>query len=91
MDAVGKFLRQGLRFVLETAVTAVEKTPKGWLLKGEIDQDLGQFDWTVPPIPAQKAAHLWPEDTSFYTKVKTAQMEGCFTLMLGLEAFLPLD
>ncbi len=60
-------------------------------MKGKIGQNLGQFDWVVSAIPAQQAAHLWPGDTSFYTKVKTAKMEGCFTLMLGFDAGLPLD
>jgi predicted NAD/FAD-dependent oxidoreductase len=91
MNAVGKFLSQGLSLILGTAVTAMEKTPKGWVLKGEIGQNLGQFDWVVSAIPAQQAAQLWPEETSFYTKVKLAKMERCFTLMLGFEAGLPLD
>jgi len=91
MNAVGKFLSQDLRLALGTPVTAVRKTSTGWLLKGDTGQDLGQFDWVVSAIPAQQAAALWPEETSFYTKVKTAQMEGCFTLMLGFEAGFALD
>ena len=91
MNAVGKFLSQDLRLALGTPVTAARKTSTGWLLKGDTGQDLGQFDWVVSAIPPQQAAALWPEDTSFYTKVKTAQMEGCFTLMLGFEAGFALD
>ena len=91
MNAVGKFLSQDLRLALGTPVTAVRKTSTGWLLKGDTGQDLGQFDWVVSAIPPQQAAALWPEETSFYTKVKTAQMEGCFTLMLGFEAGFALD
>ena len=91
MNAIGKFLSQDLHLRLGTPVTAIRKTPAGWLLKGESDQDLGQFDWVISAIPAQQAEHLWSEDMSFHAKIKTAQMAGCFTLMLGFEAGFALD
>ena len=91
MNAVGKYLSQGLKIVLGTAVTTVGKTPTGWLLSDDIGQELGQFDWVISAIPAQQAAKIWPGDTSFYGKIKTAKMEGCFTLMLGFEAGISLD
>ena len=91
MNAVGKYLSQGLNIVLETAVTTVGKTPTGWLLRDDIGQELGQFDWVISAIPAQQAAKIWPDDTSFYGKIKTTKMEGCFTLMLGFEAGISLD
>ena len=44
----------------------------------------GEFDWVLFAIPAEQAANILPSSLSFHQEIKSAHMEGCFSLMLGL-------
>ena len=91
MSAVGKYLSQDLNVRLETHVQSICKNGQKWSLKDNRGNVLGDFDWVISTVPAEQASNIIPSSISFYSKVKSVKMEGCFSLMLGFAHDLPVE
>lgn len=91
MSAIGKHLSQGIKIELETHIQTIEKIGEKWRLTDNTGNILGEFDWVLSAIPAEQAANILPSSLSFHQEIKSVQMEGCFSLMLGFENPLPLE
>lgn len=91
MNAIGKYLSQGLKVKLETRVKSVVKNNQQWMMHDEHGNTLGNYDWVILAIPAEQAAELLPHSVSFYKKVNAIKMQACFSLMLGFKNPLPLE
>lgn len=91
MNAVAKYMSQGLDIRLGVRVQTLQKQSGMWQLSDDQGNALGSFDWVIVAIPAEQAAELLPSTLSCYPEVQATRMQGCFSLMLGFEHALPLD
>lgn len=91
MNAIGKYLSQGLNIKLEVRIKSITKKNDQWTLQDEHGNTLGNYDWVLLAIPAEQASELLPHSVSFYKQVSTTKMQACFSLMLGFETRLPLE
>ncbi len=90
MNVLGKALADGLTVHRQTRVETIDRAGSKWKLIDDAGTDLGVFDWVISAAPAQQSAALLPPSFAEYDRVKTTQMLGCFTLMLGFEDDLNL-
>lgn len=91
MNAIGKYLSQGLNIQLETKVHSINKINNKWHLYGVDTQPLGSYDWIIITAPAAQTLDLISHESEFHNKVKPVKMQGCFSLMLGFEKPLSLE
>lgn len=62
----------------------------GWKLT--TDQDHSVYaDWIVSTVPAPQTAALMPDTVRFADDLGRAQMQACFTMMLGFDHIIPMD
>ncbi|SIQ21270.1 hypothetical protein SAMN05880561_102207 [Rhizobium sp. RU33A] len=73
----------------EATVARLAASGDGWVLSDNEDKDLGRFDLVISTAPAPQTIRLIPETFAGNAALKTVEMSGCFTLMIGLDA--PLD
>lgn len=90
MNAVGRYLADGLSIRTNTTVAGLHSEENGWRLTDGDGNALGRFDWVVCAVPAAQAAALVPINSSLYPLADKAQMRACYALMLGFDAPLPL-
>ena len=90
MNAVGKFLGEGLSVCRNTRVTQLESYKKGWQLRDDGGSDLGRFDWVILALPAAQTRALAPADSNLRDVCDSAPMKSCFAVMLGFEEPLQL-
>ena len=91
MNALGKFLANGLDVRRQTLVTGLSARDGHWLLFGENDETLGDYDWVISTIPAAQAAQILPATFKHFERLATTQMLGCHALMVGIKTPLALD
>lgn len=91
MNAIAKYLAQGLNIHVGTRVASISRNNGVWSLEDEQGNALGAYDWVISTIPAEQATVLLPSSLSFYPKISAVTMQGCFTLMLGFTEALPLE
>jgi renalase len=89
MNAMGKYLAQGLDVRLGTRIQSMQQTDNRWALYDEQGALQGLYDWVVSTVPAQQAAELLPASLPFYSTVSAIHLQSCFSLMLGFEH--PID
>lgn len=85
MNALAKALARDVDVRRRTPVTSIERRADGWSVHGENDEELGRFDWVIIAIPAAQAASLVTDYPALGEITKTANMAGCYALMLGFE------
>jgi renalase len=101
MNAIAKYLSQGLNVQLDTRVRSFKKNPieknvikkshGKWHLEDDQGNKLGEYDWVISTVPAEQAVALLPSSLPFSESISAIKMNGCFALMLGFEKALPLD
>jgi predicted NAD/FAD-dependent oxidoreductase len=89
MSGFANGLAEGLEFRKEASVARLAASGNGWALSDNEDRHLGNFDLVISTAPAPQTIRLMPEAFSAHAALKTVEMSGCFTLMIGLDA--PLD
>jgi len=88
MSALANGLAEGLDIRKEVTVAAIVDADAGWALSDNEGQDLGRFDLVVSTAPAPQTIRLMPEAFTGHAALKTVQMSGCFTLMIGIDGLL---
>ncbi len=91
MNALGRALAEPLDVATDTRVVEITGQPGSWQLRDGDGEELGEFDWVVSSIPAAQAMTLLPPAFTHRQTLGQCQMPGCFSLMLGFDAPLPLD
>ncbi|NBB46745.1 NAD(P)-binding protein [Rhizobium sp. CRIBSB] len=89
MSAFANGLADGLHVRKETTVARLAASGEGWALTDHDGNDLGHFDLVISTAPAPQTIRLMPEIFAGHAALKTVEMSGCFTLMIGLDG--PLD
>ena len=90
MNAIGRYLADGLVVRQNTGVAQLEREARGWHLRDTDGKALGYFDWVVCAIPAAQTAALAPSGSQLQRRAGEAQMQACYALMLGFESPLSL-
>ncbi|MBT8412554.1 MAG: FAD-dependent oxidoreductase [Octadecabacter sp.] len=91
MSSLVKPLTEGFDIVTAERVTNLHKTPAGWTLEGPGRAANLTFDQVMLAIPQPQALDLlapWPALTGQFT---TAEMQPCWTLMVGFDTPLSTD
>ncbi|MGB5625686.1 MAG: FAD-dependent oxidoreductase [Woeseiaceae bacterium] len=91
MNAIGKYLAQGLDVRRHTTVSKLERESGGWRLTDDGGKDLGRFDWVILTMPAAQTAALAPDDSRLRRLAGSVKMRACIALLLGFEAPLSLS
>lgn len=89
MSGFANGLVDGLEIRKEATVARLAASGNGWVLSDNEDKDLGRFDLVISTAPAPQTIRLMPETFAGNAALKTVEMSGCFTLMIGVDA--PLD
>lgn len=84
MNAIGKTLASGLDIRLNTAVHSLTRSGEHWLLVGDGQERLGEFDWVIATAPASQTADLLAT-TSIAAAAAKARMDACYALLLGFD------
>ncbi len=85
MNAIGRYLADGLTIRQNTTVAQLNREADGWRLADSDGNALGHFDWVVCAVPAAQAATLLPADSRLQRLAAEVQMHACFALMLGFD------
>lgn len=86
MNAVGKWLAEGLDLRCGQRVEALVATDRGWQLRTAGDASAGTFDRVILAAPAVQTAALAPPGSPVHAAALAAGMHGCYALMLGFES-----
>ena len=84
MNAIGKALASDLDIRLDTAVRSLTRSGERWVLVGDGQERLGEFDWVIVTTPASQAADLLAT-TSIASAAAKARMDACYALLLGFD------
>lgn len=85
MNALAKEMADGQDVHRATRIASVQEAGTRWRLISETRSDCGLFDWVLFTAPAEQSALLMPENFQHAETLHTAQMLGCYSLMIGLD------
>ena len=85
MNALGKFLANGLDVRVGVEVAGLTRTRGAWCLAAADGSTLGKYDWVVSSAPAAQSAALLPRDSLLQEHARRAILSGCCALMLGFD------
>lgn len=91
MSGSVKPLAQPLTVHTQAEVTGLERSGNGWVLHGVAQAEGVKFDRLVLAIPQPQALRLlspWPD---LQAAIAPAEMDPCWTVMVGFETPLPTD
>lgn len=91
MSAVVKSLAHGLEIVSSQRVTGLIKTDAGWIINGPQDAENLIFDRVILAIPQPQAQEILTPWPALSAQIAKAQMQPCWTLMVGFDAPLATD
>lgn len=89
MNAIGKYLSQGLEIRTNTRVVDVERENDRWTLADSAGNSYEEFDWLVLTAPAPQTAQLAAGFPDLVAQCEQREMLACYALMLGFTS--PLD
>ncbi len=90
MTDFGQALARDLDVRYKTRVSAIDRHDGRWHLSSA-EENLGEYDWVILAIPAPQAAELLPGWVQFAQQVQQAEMQACYSLMLGFNSPLQLE
>jgi predicted NAD/FAD-dependent oxidoreductase len=85
MSALGRRLATGVTVHRETRIAALRRSADRWQMLDEAEEACGEFDWVIVTAPAEQAQALIPDVFAHRQALGTARMQGCFSLMVGLD------
>jgi predicted NAD/FAD-dependent oxidoreductase len=91
MDAIARYLSQGLNILTNTDVNSVMKSDDHWLIYDKYDKFLGKYDWLICAIPPRKLKQLVDTSVEFNFQIDAIEMKSCFSLILGYNIDINLD
>lgn len=89
MNALCKHLASGLDLHPQVQAQNLRRMEQGWTFQDKDGHEYGPFDWVLSSAPAVQTSALFPENFAGQSALRSVEMSGCFSLMLGFED--PLD
>lgn len=83
MNALCKALAVDQTVWRSTPIAAIERVEAAWSLVAADGERYGPYDWVLSTAPAEQSAQLMPEAFAESDVLNAAQMQGCYSLMLG--------
>ena len=90
MNAVGKWLSQGLSIATGTRIASAAHAHGKWTLVDSENSRIEDFDWLILTCPPAQTAELAAEDKQLVALCRQREMLACYALMLGFEEPLEL-
>lgn len=90
MNAVAKYLSQGLDIRLSTQVLGMIKVGNKWQLQFSNSLSDELYDWIISTAPLEQTLTLLPLDYQGRAVLAEHTMQGCYALMLGFSSPLSL-
>ncbi|MDA1012535.1 MAG: FAD-dependent oxidoreductase [Proteobacteria bacterium] len=90
MNSIARHLAQDLDVRLNTKISSLNQLEK-WQLIDEQGLLYDNFESVISALPAPQALMLLPEKFAHHAEIKTIEMRGCVSLMLGFSKRLPLE
>lgn len=84
MNRICQYLAKDLNIHLNTKIKSI-RSDNPWRLYDEEDNDLGSYDWLIVTAPADQSLQIMPASFKYIKNLKAIKMQGCYSLMLGLE------
>lgn len=81
MNAIGKFLSQGLN-VINAEISTANFTDK-WRLSSKNGEEFSGYDFLISTAPPIQTRNILPKNC--HKNIENIEMQGCFSLMLHLE------
>ena len=91
MDSIIKHLSKNCNVILNTKIEKIIRKDDRWNIYDQNKKSYGPYDWIVLSLPAEQSLKLIEEKVSFYSLVEKIKMNGCFSLMIGMNKSLNLD
>lgn len=91
MNAICRYLAEGLDVRTNTRVTPPTRAQGKWLVFDEAGNGLGSFDVVVVSAPAAQAAQLLEGSPQLARRASSVRTVGCWALMVQFPARLELD
>ena len=85
MNAIGRYLADGLTIRQNTTVAQLDREADNWSLTDRDGNALGRFDWVVCALPAAQTTALVPAASRLHQLAGAVHMRACFALMLGFD------
>ena len=90
MNAVGKYLAEGLDIRTSTRIVGVRQDKSCWSLIDSDERSHDGFEWLLLTAPAPQTAKLASASPGLPAFCETREMRACFALMLGFASPLEL-
>lgn len=90
MNSIAKRLAHDLDIRTNTKITSLVR-PKEWQLEAENGPIQDHYEWVITTVPGPQALALLPEKFTHQNNIRSIEMRGCFSLMLGFSEQLPLE
>jgi len=90
MDSIIKYLSKSCDVILNTKIERIIRKNDKWNLYDQNKRSHGLYDWIVLSLPAQQSLDLITNKISFHSLIKKIKMNGCFSLMFGINKSLNL-
>ncbi len=94
MNSFAKYVADGLDIIKEHKVSSLRRGQDGlWTIgfecsEGGADQDRSGFDIVICTAPPEQAINILPDDFKQRDYLKSAKMNACFALMVGLKSLI---
>ena len=90
MDSIIKHLSKNCNVILNKKISRIIRADDKWNLYDQNTKFFGSYDWVVLTLPAPQSKELITEKISFYHSIENINMQGCFSLMIGMSEPLNL-
>ena len=85
MNGMIKHLLKDAPVHLNTAISKITPSSKGWELIDTANKSHGPFEWVISTAPPEQSADFIPSTFSHRTALTSTKMKACYTLMLGIK------
>lgn len=90
MNAICRHLANDLDIQFGTKVSSLQRSGECWQLTDEDSNSLGTFDTVIVSAPAAQTSELLRVVPELATKAESAEMKGCWAVMVALQQGLGL-
>lgn len=91
MNGFCKYLSKNLNVIVEVKIEKIIFENKKWKLIDANANKYNDFDILIVAIPSHQAVEILPQNFAYFHEISNVKMQGCFTLMIGLNKKIPME